>query len=320
MAAKKGGRQNNNIKNSCNSNDGNGRSGGGGPAPFLTKTYQIVEAWETDEVISWAEKGRSFVVWKPVEFARDLLPAHFKHNNFSSFVRQLNTYGFRKVVPDRWEFANENFRRGEQRLLCEIRRRKAAPPLAPPAGKSNAGQHNPHPPSSTSNSGEVHSSSSTSSPPPPPPPQQQLLDLTNENEKLKKENNILSNEVAQAKQRCGELLGVLSTFVDVGKLDIGLLMQEKGLMEAAIWREEPMKKKGVEEEVGKKEEGLKLFGVLLKGFEGEESKKTRREKRGRCDEGGEMCGAGERPMKMGFEAPWMGTSTPVQQGSRKIYN
>ncbi|XP_010939421.1 heat stress transcription factor B-1 isoform X1 [Elaeis guineensis] len=317
MAAKKGGRQNNNNSSSscCN-----GRSGGG-PAPFLTKTHQIVEERGTDEVISWGDKGRSFVVWKPVEFARDLLPAHFKHNNFSSFVRQLNTYGFRKVVPDRWEFANENFRQGEQRLLREIRRRKAAPPQAPPAGKSNAGQHHPHPPSSTSNSGEVHSSSSTSSPPPPPPPPpQQLFNWTNENDKLKKDNKRLGNELAQAKKRCRELLGVLSKFMDVGALDIGLLMREKGLMEATLWREETKNEKIVEEEVGKKEEGPRLFGVLLKGFEGEESKKSKREKRRRCEEGGEVCGAGERPMKMGFGAPWMRLSTPVQQGSGKVYN
>lgn len=226
------------------------------------------------------------------------------------------------MVPDRWEFANDNFRRGEQRFLSEIRRRKAAPPQALlPSGKSKAGQHQPHPPSSTSNSGEVHSSSSTSSPPPSSPPPQKLLDLTNENDKLKKDNERLSNELSQSKKRCGELLGVLSNFMDVGKLDINLLMREKGLMDAAIWREETTKKeKTVEEEVGKKEEGLRLFGVLLKGFEGEESKKSKREKRGRCDEGGEVCGAGERPMKMGFGVPWMGMSTPVQQSSSKVYN
>ena len=69
-----------------------GGAGGGGPAPFLTKTHEMVEERGTDEVISWGEQGRSFVVWKPVELARDLLPLHFKHCNFSSFVRQLNTY------------------------------------------------------------------------------------------------------------------------------------------------------------------------------------------------------------------------------------
>jgi heat shock transcription factor, other eukaryote len=62
------------------------------PTPFLTKTYQLVGDPAVNDVISWNEDGSTFVVWRPAEFARDLLPKYFKHNNFSSFVRQLNTY------------------------------------------------------------------------------------------------------------------------------------------------------------------------------------------------------------------------------------
>ena len=62
------------------------------PAPFLTKTYQLVDDPRTDHIVSWGDDETTFVVWRPPEFARDLLPNYFKHNNFSSFVRQLNTY------------------------------------------------------------------------------------------------------------------------------------------------------------------------------------------------------------------------------------
>ncbi|KAH7430701.1 hypothetical protein KP509_08G010000 [Ceratopteris richardii] len=96
------------------------------PAPFLVKTYEIVDDEETDSTVSWSPSGKSFVIWNPQHFCQYQLPRYLKHCNFSSFIRQLNIYGFRKIDPDRWEFANACFLRGNRHLLQGIRRRTSA--------------------------------------------------------------------------------------------------------------------------------------------------------------------------------------------------
>lgn len=179
------------------------------PTPFLTKTYQLVEDTTIDDVISWNEDGSTFIVWNPTVFARDLLPKYFKHNNFSSFVRQLNTYGFRKVVPDRWEFSNDCFKRGEKRLLCDIHRRKIAAVAASSAAEAS-------PPSRTvsprSSGGEQAISSNSSPAMCRDISGANAADLMDENERLRRENMELNRELSQMKSLCGNIYALMSTY------------------------------------------------------------------------------------------------------------
>ncbi|XP_073290359.1 heat stress transcription factor A-2b-like [Primulina huaijiensis] len=110
--------------------------------PFLSKTFELVDDPSLDAIISWGAKGDSFVVWDPVEFSRLILPRNFKHNNFSSFVRQLNTYGFRKIDTEKWEFTNEGFVRGKRHLLKNIQRRKSPQPSQQIGSSSFVAQNN----------------------------------------------------------------------------------------------------------------------------------------------------------------------------------
>ncbi|KAF8631323.1 hypothetical protein AX15_002463 [Amanita polypyramis BW_CC] len=105
---------------------------------FVTKLYQMISDPKSQHFISWTELGTSFVVSNVGEFSRSILGAHFKHNNFSSFVRQLNMYGFHKInrTPraqrtstdaQTWEFSHHKFLRGRPDLLDDIKRKALEP-------------------------------------------------------------------------------------------------------------------------------------------------------------------------------------------------
>ncbi|KAF2859914.1 hypothetical protein K470DRAFT_218288 [Piedraia hortae CBS 480.64] len=100
---------------------------------FIHKLYSMLEDPKIQHLISWSTSNDSFVMSPSSDFAK-VLAQYFKHGNISSFVRQLNIYGFHKVSdvfhtgsPDSalWEFRHGagNFKRGDLAGLREIRRR-----------------------------------------------------------------------------------------------------------------------------------------------------------------------------------------------------
>jgi len=109
-----------------------------GAAPlFLRKTFKMIDSCPPN-LGGWSAAGDTFLVRDPDAFSSLAIPQYFRHSNFSSFVRQLNFYGFRKVKTDKhglqrrgragevnkvWEFRHPLFKRGQPALLNEMRKK-----------------------------------------------------------------------------------------------------------------------------------------------------------------------------------------------------
>lgn len=118
---------------------------------FIHKLYSMLEDDSIKHLISWTPTNDSFIIFPGEEFSK-VLSQYFKHTNPSSFVRQLNMYGFHKVndtfhgansanasgdssstgtsnATSQWEFKHGagSFKRGDVEALRAIKRRASRP-------------------------------------------------------------------------------------------------------------------------------------------------------------------------------------------------
>jgi hypothetical protein len=74
-----------------------GADAGASSTPFLNKLWQMLANSVHVNVIYWDEGGDSFTISSPEQLSKHVLLSYFKHDKYSSFQRQLNYFGFKKL-------------------------------------------------------------------------------------------------------------------------------------------------------------------------------------------------------------------------------
>jgi len=98
--------------------------------PFPVKLHDMLTEMDKDvtgnkgKIVSWMPHGRCLKVHKPQEFVKKILPKYFRQTKLTSFQRQLNVYGFTRIVhgKDRGAYYNRYFLRGKRVLSYMIAR------------------------------------------------------------------------------------------------------------------------------------------------------------------------------------------------------
>lgn len=101
-------------------------------SPFISKLKLLLSEEKYRKAIRWSENGGAILISDGEAFKRQVLDESaemFKTRNFTSFVRQLNLYGFRKVPVNgkgdpskNMEFEHVHFKRDKPELMHLVKR------------------------------------------------------------------------------------------------------------------------------------------------------------------------------------------------------
>ncbi|CAB9522037.1 shock factor protein 4 [Seminavis robusta] len=93
-------------------------------AAFPLKLHEILSNPEYQEMIAWMPHGRSWRILKPSAFENLVIPVHFRHSKYASFMRQVNGWGFQRILHgnDHNSYRHDLFIRDRPDLCKKMKR------------------------------------------------------------------------------------------------------------------------------------------------------------------------------------------------------
>ncbi|KAI2496828.1 hypothetical protein MHU86_17664 [Fragilaria crotonensis] len=91
---------------------------------FASRLHEILSNPEYSAYISWLPHGRAWKILDKTGFERNVIPNHFRHARYASFMRQVNGWGFKRITegPDHNAYFHEYFLRDHPQLCWKIQR------------------------------------------------------------------------------------------------------------------------------------------------------------------------------------------------------